>query len=426
MLARIVKRQPLVDSTGISLSLDHLFMALPAVFAVYYSIDLLFFRKQRVRSNRILAFFFLPFLFLQVFSLLADLELEVSKLMLFVFVPVALLWAPTFYLYTKALSKPRGLKLSLTKDLAHYWPAIIAMLINLPLMLIIMVVGKTADWYKPAVQVLTVVTMSSLMLLWPLQNIIYIVLSYRMYLRHKRTYVEFFSFDEGINLRWMRNTIWVYAVFFVLVVTTSIPDNPVPDIVFNILILAYMLYVGYNGTKQIDVYSGLLTDRQRVEAEQQDIPAKARPQAKPIAAQPATAASNGAAPEKYSGSSLKDETREALKAQLLAYMEAENPYLNVQLTIFDIAKALDVNNKYVSQVINQDLGINFIGFINQYRVEAAKKLLVDPEMSNFTIEGLAGEAGFKSKSTFNIAFKKFTGKTPSQYRKEQLAAPEKV
>ena len=69
----------------------------------------------------------------------------------------------------------------------------------------------------------------------------------------------------------------------------------------------------------------------------------------------------------------------------------------------------------------EGIGVNFSSFINGYRITKAKKLLVDTANGRYTIEGLAEMPGFKSKSNFNAAFKKFTGQTPSQYRKEQLA-----
>jgi AraC-like DNA-binding protein len=70
----------------------------------------------------------------------------------------------------------------------------------------------------------------------------------------------------------------------------------------------------------------------------------------------------------------------------------------------------------LSQVINDLLNYNFNDLINSYRVEEAKKMLKDEGMSNFTIASIAYECGFNTLSAFNVAFKKFTGLTPSQFR----------
>ena len=69
---------------------------------------------------------------------------------------------------------------------------------------------------------------------------------------------------------------------------------------------------------------------------------------------------------------------------------------------------------YVSQVINQDLGSNFYELVNQRRIERAMQLLMEPP--NRTILEIALSVGYNSKSTFNTAFRRQTGVTPTEYR----------
>ena len=83
-----------------------------------------------------------------------------------------------------------------------------------------------------------------------------------------------------------------------------------------------------------------------------------------------------------------------------------------------MGKELEVNSKYVSQVVNQEFNKNFISFVNEFRVKEVQEMMTEARYENLTIEGMALKAGFKSKSSFNIAFKKEIGMTPSQYRKE--------
>lgn len=71
----------------------------------------------------------------------------------------------------------------------------------------------------------------------------------------------------------------------------------------------------------------------------------------------------------------------------------------------------------MSHLINAGLGENFYDFINKYRVEEVKRLMADPQKQNYNLLGIALEAGFKSKSTFNLIFKRFTGLTPTEYKK---------
>ena len=82
-----------------------------------------------------------------------------------------------------------------------------------------------------------------------------------------------------------------------------------------------------------------------------------------------------------------------------------------------MAKDLSLSRSLLSQLINEGIGDNFYNFINKYRVEQVKKFMIDPTMKNYNMLGIALEAGFKSKSTFNLIFKRFTGLTPTEYIK---------
>lgn len=120
--------------------------------------------------------------------------------------------------------------------------------------------------------------------------------------------------------------------------------------------------------------------------------------------------------EKYFNSSLSMEKSKILMENIIHLFEKEKIYLN-NITIHDIAKRLNTNEKYISQTININLNKNFYNFVNSYRIEAAKKILMDKKYENYTIEALAKEVGFNSRSSFNVTFKKCTGLTPSEYKK---------
>lgn len=108
---------------------------------------------------------------------------------------------------------------------------------------------------------------------------------------------------------------------------------------------------------------------------------------------------------------------QALIDQLLKHMEEKKPYLDPELTLSSLAKEISVSRSQLSVLINEGIGDNFYDFVNKYRVEQVKKLMVDPAVKNYSMLGLALEAGFKSKSTFNLIFKRFTGLTPTEYRR---------
>lgn len=121
---------------------------------------------------------------------------------------------------------------------------------------------------------------------------------------------------------------------------------------------------------------------------------------------------------RYANSKLSEADSCAIDQRLMEHMEQNKPYLDNQLSLRQLADCLDVNTNYLSQVINEQHGKNFFEFINEYRVDALKEKLEQPENRQFTILSLAFECGFNSKTTFNTAFKRITGFTPSQYLKK--------
>ena len=107
----------------------------------------------------------------------------------------------------------------------------------------------------------------------------------------------------------------------------------------------------------------------------------------------------------------------ALKTRLEQLIETSKPYLNPELTLRSLADQLETNANQLSWLLNDTIGKNFNSFVNQYRIEEFKKIAKDPRNDNFTIEGLAYNCGFNSKTVFNTYFKQQTGLTPSEFLK---------
>ena len=92
-------------------------------------------------------------------------------------------------------------------------------------------------------------------------------------------------------------------------------------------------------------------------------------------------------------------------------------YLDSNLSLDMVAEKLDLNKSYLSRIINAELGKSFTDYVNELRVEEAKSYMENPDFASYTLVAIGLEAGFNSKTTFNNAFKKVTGMTPSEYRK---------
>lgn len=114
---------------------------------------------------------------------------------------------------------------------------------------------------------------------------------------------------------------------------------------------------------------------------------------------------------------LIDEKVNSQLAFLKNYMTIEKPYLNPSLSIRSFSEEIKMNSRDISVLINQNLKQYFFDFINEYRVKEAMKILKNPSKKEFTVLEILYEVGFNSKSSFNTAFKKHTGLTPTQFRK---------
>ena len=118
---------------------------------------------------------------------------------------------------------------------------------------------------------------------------------------------------------------------------------------------------------------------------------------------------------RYEKSGLDKSSSKAIHQKLKALMESEQSYLNHELKLGDIAKALDIQTHHISQAINEIEAHNFSDFVNEYRVKHAVELLLQ---TDHKILRVAIESGFNNKASFNNAFKKITGIPPSHYREE--------
>jgi AraC-like DNA-binding protein len=100
--------------------------------------------------------------------------------------------------------------------------------------------------------------------------------------------------------------------------------------------------------------------------------------------------------------------------KLLTLMATEQPWLEPELTLTELAQRLRTNPGMLSKVINMGCGQNFNDFVNTYRVAEARRKLADPRFGHYSLVGVALESGFNSKSTFNRVFKKLLGQAPSE------------
>lgn len=104
-------------------------------------------------------------------------------------------------------------------------------------------------------------------------------------------------------------------------------------------------------------------------------------------------------------------------------MESDKLFLNPRLTVEEFAAHVHMPPRQVSLVIKHQFGCNFLEYVNRYRVETAKIGLADPSNRGESVLDIASKSGFNSKATFNRFFKRFSGFTPTEYRRRCLTVP---
>ncbi len=120
---------------------------------------------------------------------------------------------------------------------------------------------------------------------------------------------------------------------------------------------------------------------------------------------------------KYRKSSLSEENKDDILKKIKHEMEQGSYFTNSLASLSGLARQINESPHHVSQVINEKMNRNFFEMLAFYRVEHAKKLIRQDKHGKITVEELAELVGYNSKSSFNSAFKKYSSKTPSEYRK---------
>lgn len=227
-----------------------------------------------------------------------------------------------------------------------------------------------------------------------IQALFYTALSYVTIRKHQKKIQQFSSNTEGINLNWLEFIILVMLIVNIIyIIYNRFYDPKSLNFFINSVFLLVIYCVGYYSLKQEEIYP--LEEKQREELI-------------------SISEDNGA--EEVKRKLISDEELLKIKLSLEKIMEIQKPYLDSELNLIKLAEMLSVSTHHLSYVINTGFEKNFFQYVNEFRVEYAKKLLKEPN-SKLSILGIAYESGFNSKTSFNTTFKKMTGQTPSEFKK---------
>jgi AraC-like DNA-binding protein len=101
--------------------------------------------------------------------------------------------------------------------------------------------------------------------------------------------------------------------------------------------------------------------------------------------------------------------------KVMEYLQSSKAYKNNDFNLVALSLATGVHHKNISTAINNYLHKNFFELVNNMRIEEAKRLLTELNVSDYTIESIYTKCGFRSRSTFFMTFKKFEGVSPAKW-----------
>lgn len=376
----------------------------------------LFFRKRNSKPNRVFAL--LVFLLsLELFkTLLMMANGYVNNIFILSLMEVAsYLIGPLILLYTAIITS--YVRFWKRKYLLHLVPAFIYCCLTILFLLKDPAeqIRTVEDYFYGRASTFLLSTESFVYII----NFVYIVWAFLILRQYQRKLSGYVSNVDKLNLTWLKVLLpaillaWLAASIAIIIDWFHPLLSRDYEHVFFIIVSIFIFFVGYWTVSMPEVYTrihgiGIHWDTTLRSADKVQGGSTRQLSGKAGTGEKA----------RYNKTRLSEEAVLVMQEQICSAMEVEELYLEPDLTIGDLSLETGIATHHISQVINSILGKNFFSFVNEYRIEAAKKKLIESDANDHTILSIAYDVGFSSKSTFNAIFKKFTSMTPSQYRRE--------
>jgi AraC-like DNA-binding protein len=297
--------------------------------------------------------------------------------------PMSLCIGPLVYLYIRYQINPKT-RLQ-PSDLLHLLP------VMLYVWLLRDFLFSSASTKLEMINNLTIPNWLFVQYLKKAQLLLYGLACYRLLVRHRRITRELLSNLKSRQLQWMQHLLLGAGVLFGVWVISNEVRWAEPAL--GVTLLAFSYWVAFQSVQQESSFAHVDTET--------ILPI--------IQEEPAV---------RYRHSTLTQEYLLNIVKKIESHMSEHKPYLEGELTLTSLAGQLDIHPNQLSQILNEGLSENFYRFVNRYRVEESKRLLLDPAFAHYNILGIAFQAGFSTKSTFNKTFKELTGLSPSEFVKQ--------
>ncbi len=294
------------------------------------------------------------------------------------------------FLYVRSLTQTTPLS---RRDFVHFTFFFVGLLASIPFML--QSGDEKLELVTQAMENRRPLGVSIFSLIMPLVASVYAWLSYQLMLRHQRA--------GNTGPGWLRAMLLLNMVIWALVwLLIFIPHelHRLDNIIIYSLVSLVIYLMGYFSLRQPEITS----------------------------AEKITPSADGSknATLKYGDNRLPDELRESIRIELEKYIDNQQSWRASNISLAQLAEQTGIASHHISQVLNDHLGVSFNDYLNHYRVKEVCAQLAAASDQNLLDIALA--CGFSSKSSFNAIFKKHTGQTPSEYRKQvqnpQIARPE--
>lgn len=354
-------------------------------------------------------------------------DLQTLSIMFTFSLPVTLSLFPAFYLYLRSLTGP-----SLpgrTTILLHFIVPLLFLFVLLPFQFLsyevrmAFISRENPSWLADYSLLNTIRAVYRFAVIYfiNIQFVIYLLLMGRELLLYRRRIEERFSFKENIDLEWVGYSIFFFAMLTILINFShyiGVSAYIYSRMTFNIISVILVFFLFIKGFSQRNVFipdnlkPGIIpqsvSDFYIPGYDQDDTE-------KPVNGNSFSEVMSEPR-HKYQHSTLTPEVRRRILDNMQKLISEKVFFLQKDLDIDRLSEILKTNSTYLSQVINEDFGKNFFHFVNDLRIEEAKKHFGDKSNDKYTIEAIANSCGFNSRSSFHSAFKKATGYTPAEFR----------
>lgn len=297
---------------------------------------------------------------------------------------------PLLYFYTKSLTGT----ISVTrKDLIHFLPVLVETLVH-----IYFIIGSIRSG-EPIYNVSGFLILTITELVATAGSIfIYATRCLALIRSHEAWLLQHFSDPKNITLSWLFDLIkylkmlWIFGLAFevAFLIFWKFQIHSMPIYILIYILLGVVIYSTYWIGIQALIKSEVLTENKVDKA-----------------------------PRKESTlvyARLGDHELKSYADALQDLMQREKLYLHETLSLRMLATRLQWDPNLVSYVLNNKLRKSFYDFVNEQRIEEVKRKIDDPAYCHFKMVEIGYECGFNSKATFNRVFKRFTGKSPTEYK----------